>query len=193
MKSSDLLRLERYLNFHLAIILEQLNGNPKARFKHSSVEFSRSIKLGTSTPVLKECLLRSSKIHSALARIQEGTYGICLGCEDESGLRCLEVVPWTQFCIACEKEFERYPIIGEPPHNQSLSPRIGANWIIKVDNQDREIHRRAPITISSDGESTQATEIDEEGGTQMNYTREKKALEQRGFQTKCARSCGTSG
>jgi hypothetical protein len=103
------------------------------------------------------------------------------------------VVPWTQFCLACEKEFEPYPIIGKPPLNQSLSPRIGADWIIEADNQDRVIHRRAPITISSDGVSMQATEIDEEEGTQMNYTREKKALEQRGFQVKCARCCGTSG
>jgi Prokaryotic dksA/traR C4-type zinc finger len=121
MKSSEVLRLERYLKFHLAVILEQLDGNPKA---DSGTDFLGSGKPGNSTPVLKKCLLRSRKqIHSALARIQEGTYGNCLQCGNEISLRHLEVIPWTQFCSGCEKEFELYQeestsLIGPKPKQQ---------------------------------------------------------------------------
>jgi len=112
MKSSQVSRLKKYLKFHLAVILEQLKDNPRV---DSDTDFPGSSKPGTSTPVLKKCLLRSRKeIHSALARIREGTYGNCLGCGNEISLRRLEVVPWTQFCIACQKEFEPY-------HDESTS------------------------------------------------------------------------
>ena len=46
-------------------------------------------------------LLRNVK--AALARIQEGTFGTCLLCEDEILEKRLNAVPWAAHCLACQE------------------------------------------------------------------------------------------
>lgn len=105
MKSSEVLRLERYLTFHLAEILEELKSNDE---RDSDPDSISSAKWGSSANVLQECLLRSrDEITSALARMREGTYGNCVSCGNEIDLRRLEVIPWSQLCIVCHEEWER--------------------------------------------------------------------------------------
>lgn len=43
-----------------------------------------------------------SKIDEAIARIDEGTYGICEACDEEIGLKRLEARPVTTLCIDCK-------------------------------------------------------------------------------------------
>jgi hypothetical protein len=65
MKSSEALRLEGYLKFHLAEILEELKSTNRGD--------PDSIKWGSAAIALKDCLLRSrDEITSALTRMQEG-------------------------------------------------------------------------------------------------------------------------
>src|SRR5881396_4360166 len=45
-------------------------------------------------------LLRA--IDEAIHRIVQGTYGICLECENEIAAARLEAVPWTRVCIDCK-------------------------------------------------------------------------------------------
>ncbi len=45
-------------------------------------------------------LLRA--IEEAIHRIENGTYGICLECENEIAPARLEAVPWTRVCIDCK-------------------------------------------------------------------------------------------
>jgi DnaK suppressor protein len=46
-------------------------------------------------------LLRS--VRSALARIANGSYGVCLHCEEAIRPKRLNAVPWTQYCICCQQ------------------------------------------------------------------------------------------
>src|SRR3954465_15958070 len=46
-------------------------------------------------------LLRN--VRAALARIQDGSYGICMHCEEEIKPKRLEAVPWTPYCIRCQE------------------------------------------------------------------------------------------
>jgi DnaK suppressor protein len=46
-------------------------------------------------------------IRQALDRIREGTFGECLGCGSEINSKRLEAVPWTQYCIDCQRSLER--------------------------------------------------------------------------------------
>lgn len=46
-------------------------------------------------------LLRS--VRSALARIANGSYGVCLHCEEAIKPKRLDAVPWTQYCISCQQ------------------------------------------------------------------------------------------
>ncbi len=45
-------------------------------------------------------LLRA--IEEAIHRIDNGTYGVCLECENEIAAARLEAVPWTRVCIDCK-------------------------------------------------------------------------------------------
>ena len=50
-------------------------------------------------------LLRS--VRGALARIADGSYGICLHCEEEIKPKRLDAVPWTKYCIRCQEAADR--------------------------------------------------------------------------------------
>jgi DnaK suppressor protein len=49
-------------------------------------------------------LLRDVK--AALMRIREGTYGVCLRCDQPISTVRLNAVPWTPFCIRCQQELD---------------------------------------------------------------------------------------
>jgi DnaK suppressor protein len=94
----EVARLERYLKFQLVEILQELSGTDEG-----DSDSTWSAKWGASANVLKESLLRNrEEIVSAIDRIQEGTYGNCVGCGKEIDLRRMEAVPWSKFCIVCQ-------------------------------------------------------------------------------------------
>ncbi len=47
-------------------------------------------------------LLRA--IEDALSRVEAGTYGVCVDCEEEISAARLEAVPWTKVCIGCKEK-----------------------------------------------------------------------------------------
>jgi len=49
-------------------------------------------------------LIRNVK--EALSRIREGTFGVCLECEDPISPARLNAVPWTPFCIRCQQAID---------------------------------------------------------------------------------------
>jgi RNA polymerase-binding protein DksA len=48
-----------------------------------------------------------SAIDSALARMEEGTYGKCQSCGKAISPERLEAIPWTTRCIECKRREER--------------------------------------------------------------------------------------
>ena len=47
-------------------------------------------------------------ITAALGRIEDGTYGDCLNCGQEIGLKRLEAIPWARYCITCQELIDRH-------------------------------------------------------------------------------------
>ena len=47
-----------------------------------------------------------TRIRAALDRIAEGTYGQCLNCGKTIGVKRLEALPWTPYCIDCQEKIE---------------------------------------------------------------------------------------
>jgi DnaK suppressor protein len=47
------------------------------------------------------------KIDRALARIEDGSFGICERCEEDISLKRLEARPVTTLCIRCKEEQEK--------------------------------------------------------------------------------------
>jgi DnaK suppressor protein len=50
-------------------------------------------------------LLRN--VRSALRRIEDGTFGTCLHCEEEISPKRIAAVPWAAFCIQCQEQADR--------------------------------------------------------------------------------------
>lgn len=58
-------------------------------------------------------------IRSALARIADGSYGICSYCEEDIAPRRLDAVPWASYCLACQDEVDRHTL--QPGSSKSLA------------------------------------------------------------------------
>jgi DnaK suppressor protein len=61
-----------------------------------------------------------SQIERALARMKQGIYGICEGCQSKIPVARLNALPYSTTCISCQREMEIY---GTWP-----SSRSGENW-----------------------------------------------------------------
>jgi len=49
-------------------------------------------------------LLRN--VRGALRRIDDGSFGVCLHCEEDISPKRLTAVPWTPFCLDCQEIFD---------------------------------------------------------------------------------------
>jgi len=50
---------------------------------------------------------RLREVQTALRRIDLGTFGVCVGCDEDINPRRLAAVPWTLFCIVCQEAVDR--------------------------------------------------------------------------------------
>jgi len=50
--------------------------------------------------------LKVRMTEAALARIEQGTFGVCVSCGDDINPRRLDALPWTQYCLRCQQELE---------------------------------------------------------------------------------------
>src|SRR5438132_2784927 len=50
-----------------------------------------------------------SQIERALARIKQGTYGVCEHCQGKIPVARLNALPYSTTCIECQREMEHYP------------------------------------------------------------------------------------
>jgi DnaK suppressor protein len=54
------------------------------------------------------------EISDALVRIEQGTYGVCLECEEPISAKRLEAVPWARYCVTCQEHIAARAALGEP-------------------------------------------------------------------------------
>ena len=47
-------------------------------------------------------------VRGALARVADGSYGICMHCEEDIKPKRLDAVPWTKYCITCQEAADRH-------------------------------------------------------------------------------------
>ena len=50
-----------------------------------------------------------TQIDRALARLKQGTYGLCESCQKKIPVGRLNALPYTTLCIECQREMERFP------------------------------------------------------------------------------------
>lgn len=54
------------------------------------------------------------EIGDALERIEQGSYGICMDCEEPISVKRLEAVPWARYCVTCQENIATRAALGEP-------------------------------------------------------------------------------
>ncbi len=47
-----------------------------------------------------------TQVRSALDRLEDGSFGECLHCGNMIGVKRLEALPWTPYCIDCQEKIE---------------------------------------------------------------------------------------
>jgi len=50
------------------------------------------------------------QIRRALGRIADGSYGVCLHCEEDISPKRVAAVPWAAYCIKCQEQVDRHEI-----------------------------------------------------------------------------------
>jgi DnaK suppressor protein len=53
------------------------------------------------------------EIADALQRIDQGTYGICMECEEAISSKRLDAVPWARYCVTCQERIANRIADGE--------------------------------------------------------------------------------
>jgi DnaK suppressor protein len=70
------------------------------------VQFAGERDLAISNLDRESKLIQS--IRSALAHIEDGSYGVCLRCETAINPKRLGAVPWAAYCVRCQEERDRH-------------------------------------------------------------------------------------
>ncbi len=47
------------------------------------------------------------QVRAALRRLEDGSFGVCLHCEEDISIKRLNAVPWTPYCISCQEMADR--------------------------------------------------------------------------------------
>lgn len=50
------------------------------------------------------------QIRRALGRIADGSYGVCLHCDEDISPKRVAAVPWAAYCIKCQEQVDRNEI-----------------------------------------------------------------------------------
>jgi DnaK suppressor protein len=54
------------------------------------------------------------EVLDSLRRIEQGTYGVCLECEEPISAKRLEALPWARYCVSCQERLAARAAMGEP-------------------------------------------------------------------------------
>jgi DnaK suppressor protein len=53
------------------------------------------------------------EVQAAIKRVEEGSYGTCLRCDEEIPEKRIKAVPWAAYCVGCQETIERQRAAGE--------------------------------------------------------------------------------
>lgn len=60
------------------------------------------------------------EVRAALARIEDGSFGVCLRCEEEIPNKRLKAVPWAAYCVPCQEAIERQRAAGDDDSDDAV-------------------------------------------------------------------------
>jgi DnaK suppressor protein len=114
--STDLNAFQRILEAKHAELSAGTANRDEIRIENAAEDFDR-IQQRINREVAIRNLDRESRllksVEEALDRIETGTFGVCLGCEEEIPEKRLRAVPWASHCLSCQEKLDRRRAMGE--------------------------------------------------------------------------------
>jgi len=75
--------------------------------EHDVVDHVQSMGSRDRAVTIVDAMTRAiSDIDAALRAIADGSYGICIECDEPIALKRLETIPWASHCIRCQEALE---------------------------------------------------------------------------------------
>ncbi|MBV8070373.1 MAG: TraR/DksA family transcriptional regulator [Acidobacteriaceae bacterium] len=66
------------------------------------------------------------EVQSAITRMEEDTFGICLRCEEAIPEKRLKALPWAAYCVPCQETIEHQRASGELADDEPGSVELAA-------------------------------------------------------------------
>jgi DnaK suppressor protein len=106
------------------LLLSDAGERDEILIEHAAEEFDR-LQQQMNREVAIRNLDRTSKllksVQSALARVDDETYGVCLRCDEEIPEKRLKALPWAAYCVSCQEEIDRQSAAGEIEDDSPVS------------------------------------------------------------------------
>ena len=117
MRENDISYFRQMLEERKAQILKNIQGSSRELSElHAANEVMDEgdfSSVATDNMINEEILAAQQReleeIEEALAKIQQGSYGICEMCEEPIGIQRLKVKPFAKYCITCRQIAEKSP------------------------------------------------------------------------------------
>jgi DnaK suppressor protein len=100
----------------LKLIRQQLDSQLKKARLISAADSIRIQQVADPVDMTQEALARDiavqildresmlvRRLRSAIERIDDGSYGLCLECEERISSKRLKAIPWAELCISCQE------------------------------------------------------------------------------------------
>jgi DnaK suppressor protein len=117
MTTNEIKRYKEALSKKLTELSETL-GNRKPIAIEFTPEACERIVLAAQRELAVVTLDRHSRllreVKAAMARLEDGSYGVCESCEEAITPRRLDAVPWVRHCVDCQDSLDRGPNPASP-------------------------------------------------------------------------------
>ena len=110
MRKTQMKKFERVLEAKQADLVRVLRNRDAITIEKSAdaldeVQYAAERELAIRNLDRESNLLRLVRL--ALRRVNDGSYGICMHCEEDINPRRLAAVPWAPYCIQCQEAADR--------------------------------------------------------------------------------------
>ena len=116
MSKAKLNDVRRVLEAKRNELLNAVSDRDEIRIENAAEEFDR-LQQQLNREVAIRNLDRESRllkdVQAALGRLEEGTFGVCLRCEEEIPEKRLKALPWAAYCVACQEVVDRRRAAGD--------------------------------------------------------------------------------
>ena len=111
MSKNEMERYKKLLEARKAEIDESLRNRDEIAIEKAAdaideVQLAGERELAIRNLDRESILLRS--VRAALARIEDGSFGTCMHCEEDISPKRLNAVPWAPYCIRCQEAADRH-------------------------------------------------------------------------------------